>query len=61
MNKELKDSIIKAIQQNTQECQLVNWIKGNFREYIYNKNGEYLIGGEEVARFIDEFIRLYIN
>ena len=59
MNKELKDAIIKAVQENFDEFQLTNSIGGMFREYIYNRDGEYLIGGEKVAQFIKEFIKLY--
>lgn len=61
MNNELKDAIIKTVQENTNEFQLTNFIVGNFREYIYNKDGEYLIGGEQVAQFINNFIKLYEN
>lgn len=61
MQKELKDAIIKAVQQSQNEFQQTNWIMGNFKEYIYDKDGNYLIGGEEVAEFIENFIKLYTN
>lgn len=61
MNQELKNAIIKAVQDNFDEFQLTNSIGGIFREYIYTKDGEYLIGGEQVAKFINDFIILYIN
>jgi len=61
MNKELKDAIIKQVQENYDEFQLTNSIGGIFREYIYNRDGEYLIGGEQVAKFINDFIKLYEN
>lgn len=61
MNKELKDAIIKAVQENKDEFQLTNFINACFREYIYDDRGEYLIGGEKVAQFINDFIKIYIN
>lgn len=30
----------------------------NFREYIYNSEGNYLIGGKEVAEFIEQLDKL---
>lgn len=62
MNNELKDSIIKKVQENINEFQLHNYIVGQFSEYIFTKDGqEYLIGGEQVLKFINEFIKLYEN
>ncbi len=61
MNQELKDAIIKAVQENVDEFQLTNWITVQFSEYIYHNNGEYLIGGEKVVQFINDFINLYTN
>ena len=61
MKKELKDAIIKNVQENINQFSLVNSIVGHFREYIYNSKGEYLIGGEEVSKFISDFIKLYEN
>lgn len=61
MNNELKDAIIKAVQENKDEFQLTNWITGQFSEYIYNNNGEYIMGGEKVVQFINDFIELYTN
>lgn len=59
MKKELKDAIIKAVQDNIDQFQNINYITDKFRAYIYDENGNYLIGGEEVAVFIQEFIKLY--
>ena len=59
MPQELKNAIIKKVQENATDFQLVNNTTDNFKEYIYNKQGEYLIGGEEVAKFISEFINIY--
>ena len=61
MNKELKDAIIKTVQENVGEFQLHNTIIEKFRSYIYDSNGDYLISGEKVAQFINEFIKLYTN
>ena len=61
MDQELKDAIIKAVQENKDEFQLTNWITGQFSEYVYNNDGEYLIGGEKVVQFINDFIKIYIN
>jgi len=59
MSHELKNAIIKAVQANKDHFQLNNFITDWFKEYIYDSNGEYLIGGEEIAYFIKEFIRIY--
>lgn len=59
MQTELKNAIIKHIQENSNDFQLVNNTTAHFREYIYDSKGEYLIGGVEVSRFITEFISLY--
>ncbi len=61
MHKELKNRIIKQVQDSQDEFQLVNFITDLFRAYIYDSKGEYLIGGEQVAKFIKEFIKIYIN
>lgn len=52
MLKELKAAILKWLLENENEWQRVNACTEAFREYIYNKNGKYLIGGEAVAEFI---------
>ena len=59
MNIELKNKIIETIQAHQQEFQITNFATDAFREYIYDKDGNYLIGGEKVANFISEFITLY--
>lgn len=59
MQTQLKDKIIKDIQENKDESKIVNFITNYYRDYIYDKQGNYLIGGEEVANFIREFITLY--
>ena len=60
MKPELKNVIIKSVQDNATEYQLVNFITAQFSSYIFTANGkEYLIGGEAVANFIKDFIKLY--
>ena len=59
MKTELKDAIIKKVQENSSNFQLVNFIVDNFKEYIYDKKGEYLINGKKVAKFISDFIKIY--
>ncbi len=59
MQKELKDAIIKKVQEDVDTFQLQNHITTCFSEYIYNRSGEYLIGGKKVEMFIFDFIRLY--
>ena len=52
MPKELKTAIIKWLLCNENQWQRVNACTEAFREYIYNKSGNYLIGGEAVMEFI---------
>lgn len=52
MPKELKAAIIKWLLENENQWQRVNACTEAFGEYIYNKNGNYLISGESVAEFI---------
>lgn len=63
MQTKLKDAIIAQVQANANEFQLQNYIIDCFRKYIYTPDGynkgNYLIGGEEVANFISDFINLY--
>lgn len=61
MKTELKNAIIKKVIEDQDVFQLHNHIVTCFSEYIYNRSGEYLIGGKEVAQFINDFINLYIN
>ena len=58
MKKELKQAIINFIFDNLKTHQLTNYVVEEFRAYIYDSKGEYLIGGEDVKRFIDEAIEL---
>ena len=61
MSKELKTAIIKWLLGNENQWQRVNACTEAFREYIYNKSGNYLIGGEAVAEFIKAADKLIFN
>jgi hypothetical protein len=61
MRKELKQAIVNFIFENDKEFQLLNRTKEVFREYIYNSKGNYLIGGEDVALFIEQSINLIVK
>lgn len=61
MRKELKKAIIDYIFENEKEFQLTNSVTNKFRAYIYDADGNYLIGGEEVYDFIIEAIKLIKN
>lgn len=52
INKELKKAIIDWLIEHENEWQRVNSCVENFREYIYNSIGNFLIGGEKVHQFI---------
>jgi len=58
MKKELKQSIINFIFDNERKFQLTNTTVNKFRPYIYDTTGEYLIGGEDVSKFIEQAIKL---
>lgn len=52
INKELKRAIINWLLDNENQWQRINACVEWFREYIYNSEGNFLIGGEEVYDFI---------
>lgn len=49
---ELKKAIILFMIDNINDSQLVTITQREFYSYIYNKDGNYLIGGEIVSEFI---------
>lgn len=51
-DKELKKEIILWLLEHENEWQRVNTCVDEFRNYIYNDNGNFLIGGENVHDFI---------
>lgn len=58
MRKELKQAICNFIFDNENNWQLHIATLEKFRQYIYDADGEYLIGGKEVADFIEHAIKL---
>ena len=58
MNKELKKAIVNFIFENDKQFQINNATIDKFRPYIYDSEGNYLIGGKQVANFIDDIIKL---
>lgn len=61
MNIELKKAIVNYIFDNSNEFQIINATVKEFKLYIYNDKGNFLIGGEQVSEFISEAIKLLIN
>lgn len=49
---ELKRDIIDYILENINTFNLNNLVTENFREYIYDSNGDYLINGKNISDFI---------
>ena len=58
MRIELKKAIIDYVFENKDVWQLVNRTHEHFHDYIYDKQGQYLIGGEQVSKFIDMVVGL---
>jgi len=58
MNLELKKAIFNYMIDNHKVFQLVNHTKEHFSQYIYLPNGDYCIGGIEVADFINAVDKL---
>lgn len=52
MYKELKKAIIDWLLENENQWQRVTVCHEEFRPYIYNADGNYLIGGQNVSDFI---------
>jgi len=61
MKTELKKAITNFIFEHKNEFQLTNKTTEEFRAYIYDSKGNYLIGGKEIYDFIKEAIKLLIN
>ena len=58
MHKELKKAIFMWLLENENQWQRINKCVENFRLYIYDDKGNYLIGGEDAYGFILEAERL---
>lgn len=56
---DLKKQIIAWYLDNLDEFQRSNACREEFKEYICDKNGNYLIGGQAVSDFIDHVERLF--
>ena len=52
MFKDLKQAIFNWLLENENQWQRVNVCVKAFRAYIYDENGNYLIGGQVVFKFI---------
>lgn len=52
MDKELKKAIVNWFFENVNAWQRVNACHDYFRQYIYDSNGNYIIGGKRVSDFI---------
>lgn len=61
MHKELKKEIIKWLLENENKWQRLNSCKEEFRNYIYNDEGGFLIGGKDVSDFIRKANNLIYN
>ena len=58
MYMELKKAIINWLIDNKNEWQRINACHEYFRQYIYDANGHYIIGGKDVSMFISEADKL---
>ena len=58
MYKELKKAVIDWLLEHENEWQRVNACHKAFRAYIYDGNGNYLIGGKIVSDFISSADKL---
>ena len=58
MFKELKQAILNWLLENENEGQRINACVKAFRAYIYDENGNYLIGGQIVSEFIKDADKL---
>lgn len=58
MNTELKRTIVDYIFDNQDVFGLHNVTTDKFKAYIYNDEGNYLIGGEKVTEFIGQAVKL---
>jgi hypothetical protein len=58
MKTQLKKAIIDFIFDNEKDVQLHNATIEKFKLYIFDGEGEYLIGGDDVLNFINQAINL---
>ena len=60
-NLKLKQAIVDYVFDNTNTFNLTNATTEHFSAYIYDAKGQYLIGGEEVANFVNDAIQLIVD
>lgn len=60
-DKELKQAIINWLFENEKVLGRINHCTDAFRAYIYDAKGNYLIGGKEVAEFIEKADKLLFD
>ena len=58
MNKELKASILNWLLANENQWMRVRACHEAFRQYIYDPNGNFIIGGKQVSNFITKADKL---
>ena len=58
MKHQLMQAIFNYLIDNRNEFNLHNATTKQFKSYIYDERGEYLIGGEQVSEFISDAIKL---
>jgi hypothetical protein len=58
MNNELRKAIVVYMLENENDFQLVNNTTKQFKQYIYNEEGEHCFGGEATHHFITAFATL---
>lgn len=58
MQYQLMQAIFNYLIDNQSEFNLHNATTSHFRPYIYDDQGAYLIGGEQVGQFISDAIKL---
>ena len=61
MKPQLKKAIIDFIFENEKQFQINNAVTQKFRAYIYDADGNFLIGGEDVSEFIYKAIKLILR
>ena len=60
-DKELKQAIINWLFENEKEFTRLRCCTNAFRAYIFDEKGNYLIGGKEVAEFIEKADKLLFD
>lgn len=60
-DKELKQAIINWLFENEKVLNRINLCVDAFRAYIYDVKGNYLIGGKDVAEFIEKADKLLFD